>query len=69
MPMGAKRFKNQRTGALPAIKKKTINHLGVYAGKSERTVLGKHYIIYHHFFVDKQGVITKYEDIYEEIVL
>ena len=61
-------FKNQRTGALPEIKKKVIDPLAVYAGKSERSVLGKHYIVYHHFFVDKRGVIIKYEDIYEEVL-
>lgn len=67
MPMGCKRFKNQRTGALLEIKKKVINPLGVYAGKSERCVLGKQYLVYHHFFVDKEGKVVKYEDIYKEV--
>ena len=65
--MEYKRFKNQRTGALLEIKKKVINPLAVYAGKSEKFVLGKHYIVYHHFFVDKDGKVVKYEDVYEEV--
>lgn len=66
--MRDERYRNQKTGALPSIKKKVIESLGVYAGKSERCILGKDYLIYHHFFVDKKGVIIKYEDIYEELV-
>ncbi|CAM0063283.1 hypothetical protein VPH184E373B_0264 [Vibrio phage 184E37-3b] len=65
--MRAERWLGQKTGALPSIKKKTVSQLGVYAGKSEQTVYGKSYIVYHHFFVDSEGNVVKYENIYEEI--
>jgi len=61
------RWLNQKTGGVPTIKKKVINPLGVYAGKSEKVVYGKHYQVYHHYFVDDKGVIIKYEDTYEEV--
>lgn len=61
------RWLNQKTGSLPSIKKKVITPLGVYAGKSERLVHEKLYLVYHHFFVNSEGTIVKYEDIYEEL--
>lgn len=67
MSMDASRWLHQKTGAMTNIKKKAINLLGVYAGKSEKVVYGKLYLVHHHFFVDSEGTIVKYEDTYEEV--
>lgn len=67
MGMRDDRWLNQKTGAVPSIKKKVIDPLGVYAGKSEKIVYGKAYLVHHHFFVDSEGTVVKYEDIYVEV--